>query len=152
MLAQSGPVYLEKKPYGDPKVSMVIPAYNAENYVARCIDNVLAQTQPDVEIVVVNDGSTDHTKEIIDWYAEKYANVVALYQENRGAATARNIGIEYANGEYIGFVDSDDMLRPDMIRRLYNSVKKNDCDIVATSVCLHYLLKMVRGHLIFCLI
>lgn len=133
ILAESKPVYLEKKQYGEPKISMVIPAYNAENYVARCIDTVLVQSQPDVEIIVVDDGSTDHTPEIIDWYAENYENVAVIHQENSGAAAARNNGIKHANGEYMGFVDADDMIRINMVERLYQSAKKNDCDIAITS-------------------
>lgn len=84
VLVESDPVYLQEKHYGKAKVSMVIPAYNAENYIARCIDMVLAQSQPGVEVIVVDDGSTDHTLKIIKWYAEMYANVVAIHQENGG--------------------------------------------------------------------
>lgn len=134
VLAESKPVYLEKKPYGEPKVSMVIPAYNAENYVARCIDTVLAQSQPDVEIIVVDDGSTDRTPEIIDWYANHYENVAVIHQENNGVAAARSTGMKNASGEYIGFVDNDDLIYPSMVERLYQSAKKNDCDIAVTSV------------------
>lgn len=133
ILAESKPVYLEKKQYGKPKVSMIIPAYNAENYVVRCIDTVLAQSQPDVEIIVVDDGSTDHTAEIIDWYAGNYENLAVIHQKNGGAATARNNGIKHANGEYLGFVDVDDMIRINMVERLYQSAKKNNCDIAITS-------------------
>lgn len=133
VLAESRPVYLEKKEYGTPKVSIVIPAYNAENYIVRCIDTVLAQSQPDVEIIVVDDGSTDHTLEIIDWYARMYANVIAIHQENSGVAVARNTGIKSATGEYLGFIDADDMIRFNMVERLYRSAKKNDCDIAITS-------------------
>lgn len=134
ILAESKPVYLEKRQYGEPKVSMVIPAYNAEKYVARCIDTVLVQSQPDVEIIVVDDGSTDHTPEIIDWYAENYENVAVMHQENSGAAAARNTGMKNARGEYTGFADVDDMIRINMVERLYQAAKKNDCDIAITSV------------------
>lgn len=134
ILAETRPVYLQEKNYGKPKVSMVIPAYNAEDYIARCLDTVLAQSQENVEIIVVDDGSKDCTPKIIDWYAEVYENIVAIHQENGGVAAARNTGILYANGEYIGFVDNDDMIRPDMVKRLYQSAKKNDCDIAMTSV------------------
>ena len=133
IIAESELTYQHERNYGSPKVSMVIPAYNAEDYIARCIDNVLAQSQPDVEIIVVDDGSTDNTPEIADWYARKYENVVAIHQENGGISEARNAGIRYANGEFIGFVDADDMIYPGMVERLYKSAKKNNCDIAITS-------------------
>lgn len=136
IIAQSQAVYLQEGSYASPKVSMVIPAYNAENYIARCIDTILAQSQPDVEIIVVNDGSADRTPEIIDWYAQRYENVVALHQKNSGVAAARNTGMMRAGGEYIGFVDNDDMIYPSMVERLYQSAKKNDCDVAITSVYL----------------
>ena len=136
VLAESEPAYLQEWSFDSPKVSMVIPAFNAENYIARCIDTVLAQSQSDVEIIVVDDGSSDRTPEIIDWYAEKYGNIVAIHQENSGVAAARNTGMMHANGEYIGFMDNDDLLYPSMVERLYQSAKKNDCDIAVTSVYL----------------
>lgn len=136
VIAESRPAYLQERSYGSPQVSMVIPAYNAENYIARCIDTVLAQSQPDVEVIVVNDGSSDRTPEIIDWYAQRYENVVVIHQENSGVAAARNTGMMRANGEYIGFVDNDDMIYPSMVERLYRSARKNDCDIAITSVYL----------------
>lgn len=87
-----------------------------------------------MEILIVNDGSTDHTQCIIEWYAENYSNVISIYQENSGVPAARNTGIRKAQGDYIGFMDNDDMLHPVMIARLYGSAKKNDCDIAITSV------------------
>lgn len=133
ILTESEPVYLRERSHGKAKVSMIIPAYNAENNISRCIDTVLAQTLEDVEIIVVDDGSTDRTPEIIDWYAEMYENLIVIHQKNGGVSTARNMGIRHANGEYIGFVDSDDMIWPDMVERLYQSAKKNNCDIAITS-------------------
>ena len=133
IIAESEQTYLCPGQYEVPKVSLIMPAYNAEDYIVRGIDTALAQSFSDLEIIVIDDGSTDHTSEIIDWYAEKYANVVAIHQENRGVVEARNTGIKRADGEFIGFMDSDDMLRPYMIARLYDSVKKNNCDIAITS-------------------
>lgn len=134
VVAESTSAYLYEGKCGQVKVSMIIPVYNAEDYVARCIDNVLAQSFPDLEIIVVDDGSTDHTPDIIDWYAGQYLNVIAIHQENGGPAVARNTGIKQAIGEYIGFMDCDDMIRPEMAAELYRSMKKNDCDIAITSV------------------
>lgn len=116
-----------------PLVSVVIPAYNAETGIVRTIDTVLAQSFKDLEIVAVDDGSTDRTPDILDWYAEKYSNIKVIHQKNAGVQAARNTGIEHASGEYTGFVDSDDMIRPGMAERLYTSAKKNHCDIAITS-------------------
>lgn len=136
IVAESAPAHLDMVQYNTPRVSLLIPAYNAEEFIARSIDTALAQTFSDLEIIIVDDGSTDHTMEIIDWYAKKYSNVISIHQENGGAAAARNTGIEHASGEYIGFMDSDDMIRPDMITRLYSAAKANNCDIALTSLYL----------------
>lgn len=134
IVAEAGPVYLQKRNYGEPKVSLIMPAYNAEDYIARSIDTVLAQTFNDFEIIIVNDGSTDRTQAVIDWYADRYPNVKSFYQSNGGQASARNTGIKYSSGNYIGFMDNDDMIRPDMLGRLYEVAIKNNCDISMTSV------------------
>ena len=118
---------------GKSLVSMVIPAYNAAEFIARSMDTVLAQSFMELELIVVNDGSTDETQEIIDWYKERYPRIKGLYQKNAGQAVARNLGVEYADGDYISFMDSDDMIRPDMIEKLYDSIAKNNCDIAMTS-------------------
>lgn len=119
--------------FDKPVVSLVIPAYNAEEGIARAIDNALAQSFLNLEIIIVDDGSTDFTSNIIEWYAEKYSNVSAIHQENSGVSAARNRGIETAQGDFIGFMDSDDMTHPDMIIRLYYSIIRNKCEIAVTS-------------------
>ncbi len=133
IVAKSAPICLSSKSYGEPLVSMVIPAHNAEASIVRCIDTVLAQSFSDLEVVIVDDGSTDHTSDIADWYSQNYPNIRVCHQENQGVQAARNTGIMYANGEYTGFVDSDDMIRPEMVEKLYASAKRNDCDIAITS-------------------
>ncbi len=133
IIAESESIHLEERRYDGPKVSLIIPAYNAEDYVARSIDTALAQSFSDLEIIIVNDGSTDRTSEILDWYAEKYNNISVIHQKNSGVPVARNTGIKRANGEYIGFMDNDDMMQPNMIERMYSSAKKNESDIVCTS-------------------
>lgn len=115
------------------QVSLVVPAYNAEEFIARAVDTALAQSFKNLEILIVNDGSTDRTQEVIDWYKERYPQVRSVYQSNAGQAVARNIGVMHAKGEYVGFMDSDDLLRPDMIEKLYDSIIKNFCDIAMTS-------------------
>lgn len=134
IVAESEKTYLQTRQYKNPRVSLIIPAYNAENYIARTIDTVLGQSFSDLEIIVVDDGSTDGTPKIIDWYAEKYSGVKAIHQKNGGTPAARNAGVAQADGEYIGFMDNDDMIHPDMIARLYHAAVESDCDIAVTSV------------------
>lgn len=119
----------KEKIFKETKVSLIIPAYNAQDYIARSIDTALASTFNDFEIIIVNDGSTDSTQKIIDWYESEYENVRSLQKINGGVADTRNAGIKMARGEYIAFMDNDDMIRPDMIEKLYNSITKNNCDI-----------------------
>ncbi len=129
ILAESAPVSLGIRRYKKPLVSLIIPAYNAQDYIARSIDSALGSDFSDLEIVIVNDGSTDETQKIIDWYAKNYPNVVSLVKENGGVADARNYGIAAAKGDYIAFMDNDDLIRPNMISKLYNSITKNNCDV-----------------------
>lgn len=133
IVAKSALISLRGEPYKEPLVSIVIPAYNAEKDIVRAIDTILAQSFSDLEVVIVDDGSSDGSPIILDWYEEKYPNIRVIHQENAGVQAARNNGIINANGDYIGFVDSDDMIRPDMIERLYYSAKSNGCDIAMTS-------------------
>ena len=134
IVAESEPIYLQEQQYTHADVSLIMPAYNARDYIVRGIDVALAQSFSDLEIIIVDDGSKDDTVDIASWYAEKYPNVVAIQQKNAGVGAARNTGIKYARGKYIGFMDSDDMLHPDMISSLYHSAIKNNCDIAVTSI------------------
>lgn len=133
ILAESAVAKITENHLVENKVSLVIPAYNAEEFIARGIDTALAQSFSDLEILIVNDGSTDQTQRIIDWYKGRYPQVKSLYQSKSGQAVARNLGVKYADGDYIGFMDSDDMLRPDMIEKLYDSIIRNECDIAMSS-------------------
>ncbi len=132
--AESSPAALKTWQYKTPRVSLIIPVYNAEDYIVRTIDTVLAQTFSGLEVILVDDGSTDHTPEILDWYAGKYHEVTVIRQANSGVPAARNTGIRHAGGQYIGFMDNDDMICPDMTERLYQSITANDCDVAVTSV------------------
>ena len=134
VVAETEPVYLRESLYKTSVVSLVIPAYNAENYVIRSIDSALAQSFSNLEIIIVNDGSSDGTAKILDWYAEKYPNVIVIHQENHGVPAARNAGILQTSGEYISFLDSDGIIYPGNIERMYNAIKKNDCDIAITPI------------------
>lgn len=113
------------------KVSVIIPVYNVENYLRKCLDSLVNQTLKDIEIIVVNDGTTDNSQEIIDEYVKKYPKkVVSIIQENGGQGAARNTGLLHAKGEYIGYVDSDDYVEENMYEELYKKAKEEDSDIV----------------------
>lgn len=112
------------------KVSVIVPVYNVEKYVAKCLDSLLAQTLKEIEIIIVDDGSKDNSSEIIQRYAEKYPNIFVYRKENGGLSDARNYGMKYAKGEYIGFVDSDDYVEPDMYELLYNKAKEENSVVV----------------------
>ena len=101
-----------------PKISVIVPLYNAEKYLSRCIDSVLAQTFTDFELILINDGSTDTSGKICDNYAQKDSRVKVVHKENGGVSSARNIGLDIAVGEWITFVDSDDSILTEMLERL----------------------------------
>ncbi len=112
-----------------PLISIVIPAYNCGKYISKCLESLLAQTYENYEIIIVNDGSKDNTASIIDAYAEKYDCIKAFHKENGGVTSARLMGVSKANGEYIGFVDSDDEIEPDMYELLVGNAIKYEADI-----------------------
>ncbi len=113
------------------KISVIIPAYNVENYIRRCLDSLVNQTYENMEILVVNDGSTDKTAQIAGEYTERYPGKVFLFsKENEGQAEARNFALARATGEYIGFVDSDDFVSTKMYELLYREAEENGCDLV----------------------
>lgn len=115
-----------------PKISIIIPSYNEEKNISRCLDSVLNQTFTDFEILCVDDSSNDNTFEIIKNYSKKDSRIVPLKNPKKGVSSARNFGIENAKGEYIGFVDSDDFIQPQMFKFLYKAVTENNRDF---SVC-----------------
>lgn len=113
------------------KVSVIVPVYNVEKYLPKCLESLVSQTLPEIEIIVVNDGSPDRSQEIIDQFCEKYPDKVrGFIKENGGLGDARNYGLHYARGEYIGFVDSDDWVDEKMFQTLYETAKREDDDIV----------------------
>lgn len=115
-----------------PKISIIIPAYNEEKNITRCLDSVLNQTFTDFEAICIDDRSTDSTFEILKNYSEKDSRIVPLKNTGKGVSSARNFGIDNANGNYIGFVDSDDFIQPQMFEFLYKAASENDADM---SVC-----------------
>lgn len=113
------------------KVSVIVPVYNVAPYLARCLDSLLSQTLSDLEIIVVNDGSTDESAAILADYVQRYGNRIrAFLKENGGQGSARNLGIRNATGEYIGFVDADDYVASDMFERMYQTAVQSDADMV----------------------
>lgn len=110
-------------------VSVIIPAYNIEKYIGRCLDSVLAQTYENLEIIVVDDGSSDDTGKILDDYEEKDSRIKVIHKENGGVSSARNKGLDMAAGDYIGFVDGDDLIAPEMYETLVNLLEEEDADI-----------------------
>lgn len=117
----------------NPKVSVIIPIYNSEKHLNQCLDSITRQTLKEIEIICVNDGSTDCSGNIIDEYAKDDCRVKVISQKNKGVSEARNIGLRIAKGEYISFVDSDDWIDFCMLEYLYQKGKANNCDIVMSS-------------------
>ncbi len=113
-----------------PKVSIVIPIYNGELTIRRCIDSVLSQEYKDFEVVIIDDGSIDKSLEICSKYAEKDNRIILFSQNNKGVSAARNEGIRKANGEYITFVDCDDWIEPNMLTKMLCIAEKENVDIV----------------------
>lgn len=113
---------------GKPLVSVIVPVYNVEKYIARCVDSLLIQTLSDMEIILVDDGSTDGSSAICDAYAERNPNVVVIHKSNGGLGSARNAGIQVAKGDYIGFVDSDDYVSERMYETLLDLAADHDAD------------------------
>ena len=112
-----------------PKVSVIIPVYNVEKYLRECLNSVINQTLKDIEIILVDDGSTDSSLSICQEYAKKDDRIIVLTQQNQGAAVARNNGIKIAKGEYLSILDSDDYFDLSMLEKLYNKAVKDDLDI-----------------------
>lgn len=116
------------------KVSIIVPVYNVEKYLRSCLDSIINQTFKDIEIICVNDGSTDNSLEILKEYSKKDDRIIIINQENKGLSAARNTGIQNADSEFIAFVDSDDWIDLEFIEKLYNAAIKNNCDIAAASI------------------
>ncbi len=116
-----------------PWISIVVPVYKVEKYLARCVDSLLAQTLEQIEVILVDDGSPDQCPALCDEYAKKDVRVRVVHKKNGGLSDARNAGIEIANGEYLGFVDSDDWVEPDMFEKLLFAARLSDAQIAEAS-------------------
>ena len=108
-----------------PKFSIIVPVYNVESYLAKCLDSILCQSYKDYEIIAINDGSTDNSSKILKEYVDKYDNIIVINQENQGLSQARNNGVKEAKGEYIIFVDSDDFIEKDLLKKINDSLLNN---------------------------
>ena len=117
-----------------PKVSIVVPIFNVEPFLEVCVDSLRQQTLADIEIILVDDGSPDRSGAIADSLAEQDSRIKVIHQDNQGLGPARNSGIAVATGEYVGFVDSDDWVDPDMYERLYSAAQVSGSDIVLTGL------------------
>lgn len=115
------------------KVSIILPVYNVEKYIRTCLDSVLKQSYQNIEIILVDDGSTDQSGIICDEYGHIDKRIKVFHQKNAGVSTARNVGIDAATGEYVCFADSDDILTPDYVSYLLSILQENDADIAVTT-------------------
>ena len=112
------------------KISVIVAIYNVEQYLHKCIDSILAQTYENLEIILVDDGSPDKSGAICDEYAQKDSRVKVIHKQNGGQSTARNAALDIATGEYIGFVDGDDWIEPEMYQTMYSTMVNEGADIV----------------------
>lgn len=111
------------------KVSLIIPVYNTVKYLRRCLESAVSQTYENMEIICVDDGSTDGSEKIVDEFATRDGRVIAVHQENRGESNARNTGLRIASGDYIGFMDCDDWIEPDMYECLVRELEEAGADM-----------------------
>lgn len=120
------------------KISVIVPVYNVEKYLKRCVESILDQTYKNIEVILVDDGSTDNSPEICDEYALIDSRIKVIHKKNEGVSVARNIGIVNSTGQFIVFCDSDDWLDVDMISYLYQLMKKTSCDIASCPIWYDY--------------
>ena len=128
------------------KVSIIVPVYNVEEYLEKCLDSLINQTFKDIEIIIVNDGSPDNSEKIINKYIEKYHNIKYLKKKNGGLSSARNYGIKHAKGEYILFIDSDDYIENNMTELMYNKIINDNSDIVVCEFNYDFGNKKIRSY------
>ena len=115
-----------------PILTIIIPVYNTEKYLKRCIDSVISQELQDIEIICIDDGSTDNSPVILDEYAKKDSRIKVIHKTNGGLVSVRKLGVAEAGGKYIGFVDSDDWIEPDMFESLFSITDEHDVDMVSS--------------------
>jgi len=113
------------------KVTVIVPVYNVEKYLPKCIESILTQSYNEIELILINDGSNDRSGNICDVYAAQDTRIKVIHQENRGLSGARNAGLDIAQGDYIGFVDSDDYVDPNMYTLMVQAIENSNADLVA---------------------
>ena len=116
-----------------PQLSIIVPVYNVEPYLRRCIDSILAQTFTDFELILIDDGSPDRCGEIMEEYAAKDKRIVTIHQENKGVSAARNAGLRIAQGTYVGFVDPDDWIDAEMYKNMISRMQETDAELSISS-------------------
>lgn len=119
-------------------ISIVIPVYNVEKYLKQCLDSIINQTYTNLEIILVDDGNTDNSGTICDYYSKIDKRIRVIHKKNEGQSIARNIGIKVSNGKYIGFLDSDDWVEQDMYRFLIENIEKYNADIISCNLVFEY--------------
>ena len=124
-------------------ISVIVPVYNVEPYLHKCLDSIINQTYSDLEILVVDDGSTDRSGEICDEYVKQDERIQVFHTENKGLSAARNLGLGRATGDWVGFVDSDDWIEPDMYELLLKRAIETEADVVECSFCMVYPKQMI---------
>lgn len=129
-----------------PKVSVIVPVYNVESYLEKCLESLVNQTLKDIEIIIVNDGSPDNSQKIIDRYTKKCKNIKAYLKENGGLSDARNYGLKKASGKYIAFLDSDDYVTTDMYESMYKKAISGNFDMVVCDLNYIYDDKIVKAY------
>ena len=117
-----------------PKISVIVPVYNVERYLRTCLDSILKQTLSDIEVICINDGSTDSSREILEEYGKKDCRIKIIDKPNGGLSSARNAGLKHAKGEFISFIDSDDWIENTMLEKLYENAVRLNTDIVICGV------------------
>ena len=130
---------------GDPLVSIIIPVYNVSHYLPQCLESVIHQTYQNIEIIIVDDGSTDDSKDICDQYANNDNRIRVIHTDNKGLASARNLGVDNAAGTYLSFIDSDDWMELHTIHTLVKAAEQMTADIVCAKRCLEYVGKTVHS-------
>ena len=126
-------------------ISVIVPVYNVEPYLRKCLDSIVGQTYSDLEILIIDDGSTDGSGKICDEYAAQYERIQVFHTENKGLSCARNLGLDNANGDWIGFVDSDDWIELDMYEALIRKAKETGADIVECGVLTEYTTRTIKS-------
>lgn len=141
-------MHSEGKTMENKLVSVIVPVYNVETYLKRCITSLLAQSYANTEIILVDDGSTDASGKICDHYAASHPSLICLHQTNQGQSCARNAGMRIAHGDYYMFVDSDDYIEPDMIAAMVAESESRDADIVVCGYWMEYPFLSVRRRML----